>query len=74
MKNGLILIAAMLSLLASAGGAAVAAVTAAGSPNAVITDLKYEFDKVVDGALVTHDFTVKNTGQGILEISRVKTG
>lgn len=43
-------------------------------PNVVFTQVNYEFEKVVDGTLVAHDFAVKNTGTGGLEISRVKTG
>jgi hypothetical protein len=43
-------------------------------PEAVFPQVNFQFAKVVDGAMVTHDFAVKNTGKGILEISRVKTG
>lgn len=43
-------------------------------PEAVFPQVNFQFEKVVDGATVTHDFTVKNVGKGVLEISRVKTG
>ena len=43
-------------------------------PEAAFPQVNFQFEKVVDGAMVTHDFAVKNTGKGVLEISRVKTG
>lgn len=77
MKYGLLLMTVLLALwtgMAAAVGATDTHTAATEPPNAVFGELKYEFDKVVDGTQVTHDFTVKNTGKGILEISRVKTG
>ncbi len=47
---------------------------AQGAPVIVIPEFKYEFTPVVDGAEVVHDFTVKNSGEGILAIHQVKTG
>ena len=44
------------------------------SPSVVIPVLKHEFEPVVDGAEVLHDFTVKNIGDGPLAIHQVKTG
>jgi hypothetical protein len=83
MKYRVAVITAVLFLLGGAGAAFGAAdnnaPTAAGTatveqPSAEISHLNYKFDAVVDGAQVTHDFAVKNTGKGVLEISRVKTG
>lgn len=75
MKSGLRLMAAILVLMGGIAPALAAPDTApADPPKAVFETLHYEFDKVVDGTEVTHDFTVKNTGRGILEISQVKTG
>lgn len=53
---------------------APAAATAVQQPGAVIPELKFEFNPVVDGTVVTHDFAIKNTGDGVLDISKVKTG
>ncbi len=50
------------------------AVAAVEKPAAVLPELKYEFDPVVDGTLITHGFTIKNTGGGPLSITQVKTG
>ncbi len=50
------------------------AVAAIQKPSVVAPELKYEFDPVVDGTQVTHDFAIKNTGDGPLAISQVKTG
>ena len=43
-------------------------------PGAVLPELKFEFDPVVDGTQVVHGFAIKNTGNGRLDITRVKTG
>ncbi|XPS84379.1 uncharacterized protein Dvar_23970 [Desulfosarcina variabilis str. Montpellier] len=62
-------------LLGSMGQALVAADMSTDTPpDAVFPQVTYEFEKVVDGTVVTHNFAVKNTGKGVLEISRVKTG
>ncbi|MBC2710195.1 MAG: DUF1573 domain-containing protein [Desulfosarcina sp.] len=53
---------------------ALSAVAASEKPGAVLPELKYEFDPVVDGTQVIHDFTIKNTGNGPLAITKVKTG
>jgi hypothetical protein len=41
---------------------------------AVVPQLKYEFEPVVDGKQVSHDFLVQNTGNMPLAIHQVKTG
>jgi hypothetical protein len=43
-------------------------------PGMVLPELRYEFDPVVDGTEVTHDFPLKNSGSGTLAITQVKTG
>ena len=48
--------------------------TAAGQPMIESPELKYEFEPVVDGAHIDHDFIIRNTGNGDLAISQVKTG
>ena len=50
------------------------AVATAEKPVATMPELNYEFDPVVDGAQVTHDFPIKNTGSGPLALTNVKTG
>jgi hypothetical protein len=50
------------------------AAAATATPGVVLPELKYEFDPVVDGTQVTHDFAIKNTGDGPLAITQVKTG
>ena len=44
------------------------------TPNAVLPQPNFEFEPVVDGTEVTHNFPIKNTGKGGLAIKRVKTG
>ena len=55
-------------------GQASSAVAAIEKPGVVLPELKYEFDPVVDGTQITHDFAIKNTGNGPLAITQVKTG
>ncbi len=49
-------------------------VAAMQKPSVVVSELKYEFDPVVDGTQITHDFAIKNAGDGSLAITQVKTG
>jgi hypothetical protein len=42
--------------------------------NAVAVDPVFEFEPVLEGATVTHEFTIKNTGMDELKILKVRTG
>ncbi len=42
--------------------------------SAFVPSGKFEFEPVVEGAKVTHDFVIQNKGTGPLNIERVKTG
>ena len=44
------------------------------SPSALIGQTIYEFETVVDGAEVVHDFVIRNKGAATLEIQKVITG
>jgi hypothetical protein len=44
------------------------------SPKIVITQHTFEFPKIVEGTLVSHDFLVENRGNAELIIKKVKTG
>jgi len=59
---------------ADAPAATAASVAPAENPHAVLPELKYEFEAVVDGTLITHDFKIKNEGAAELAIQKVKTG
>ncbi len=43
------------------------------APKAVVSDPLYDFGSALEGTMVTHTFTIKNNGQGYLDISGVKT-
>jgi hypothetical protein len=43
-------------------------------PTASVEGESYQFDSVLDGAQVVHDFTVSNKGNAVLEIEKVETG
>jgi hypothetical protein len=42
-------------------------------PIAHLPALRYEFEPVLEGSQVTHDFVVQNKGSAPLEIQKVKT-
>ncbi len=44
------------------------------SGNAVAVDPVFEFDPVLEGETVVHEFTIKNTGMDELKILKVRTG
>jgi hypothetical protein len=44
------------------------------SPSAFFPANSYEFEQVVDGAEVMHDFIIQNKGTAPLIIEKVKTG
>ena len=44
------------------------------SPSALIAKPIYEFEPVVDGTKVVHDYIIQNKGTETLEIKKVKTG
>ena len=43
-------------------------------PKLVIDEAAFSFEPVVDGSMVTHDFVVRNEGDAVLNIQKVKTG
>ena len=44
-----------------------------GQPVIYIPQFSYDFGEMMEGADAAHDFTVKNTGAGVLNIDRVVT-
>ncbi len=47
---------------------------AKGVPVAVFDSMTYNFNPVVEGMTVVHDFVIKNSGTADLKIEKVKTG
>src|SRR6202046_868529 len=43
------------------------------APKAVPSDPLYDFGSALEGTMVKHTFTIKNTGEGYLDIQGVKT-
>ncbi|BBO68768.1 hypothetical protein DSCA_26980 [Desulfosarcina alkanivorans] len=86
MKVRMVVVAATLAMLWGTGAAVAASdvkdpsgkapstVAAAGMPEANLPELAFQFDPVVDGTQVTHDFAIRNGGNGPLAITNVKTG
>jgi len=48
--------------------------SAADAPEAVVPNSLFQFDPVVEGMMVTHDFIIQNKGQAELKITKVRTG
>lgn len=46
----------------------------AGQPAVALPEVKFEFEPVVDGTEITHDFLIRNSGTAPLAIQQVKTG
>ncbi len=67
----LVFLTAILAMAASTDAADSAVVKHAA---AVIPEAHHTFEAVVDGTEVTHDFAIRNTGDGPLAIQQVKTG
>jgi len=44
-----------------------------GRPSAAVRDNSHEFEPVLDGAQIVHDFVVLNKGNADLEIEKVET-
>ncbi|MGB5157764.1 OS_HP2 family (seleno)protein [Desulfobacterium sp. N47] len=51
-----------------------AADTASFAPVAVLKKAGFQFDPVIEGTVITHEFIIKNTGNAPLSIEKVKTG
>ncbi|MCA1793895.1 MAG: DUF1573 domain-containing protein [Desulfobacteraceae bacterium] len=47
---------------------------AQGTPKGSITDPSYKFDPVIEGDVVTHEFTITNSGTAPLKILKVQAG
>lgn len=45
-----------------------------GSPRITIPDPSYQFDPAIEGDVVTHEFTLINSGNALLEILKIQTG
>jgi len=69
----MMLIGVLLLLLPQAGLSAEAATDGA-KPSAIVPEPTYEFDEVVDGSQVIHDFIIHNKGGAPLDITKVKPG
>ena len=73
MRVKMMLIGVLLLLLPQAGLSAEA-VTDGAKPSAIVSEPTYEFDEVVDGSQVIHDFIIQNKGDAPLDITKVKPG
>ena len=65
-------IAGILSL--PAGLVAHAKSAPALSPKAYLPEYRYEFEPVIEGTEVLHDFVIQNQGDAPLDIIKVETG
>jgi hypothetical protein len=44
------------------------------TPRITIPDPSYQFDPAIEGDVVTHEFTLINSGNALLEILKIQTG
>ncbi len=45
-----------------------------GTPSGSLTDPSYKFDPVIEGDVVSHEFTLSNSGTAPLEILKIQSG
>ena len=62
-----------LFLLLTASGLYAAQETSTASPTAVMPETVYTFPDTVDGEYVVHDFVIRNQGNAVLNVLKVKT-
>jgi hypothetical protein len=74
MKLKLMMMASVLVLLLPLAGFAAGTAEEGAKPSVAVLEPVYEFDEVVDGSQVIHDFIVRNTGDAPLDITKVKPG
>ncbi len=76
-KEKITLLAAALLLVLISSPGALAAKEAEpgqqGQPFIYIPQMNYDFGEKMESAELEHEFAVKNTGAGVLNISQVKT-
>jgi hypothetical protein len=61
-------------LVLSAAAAPAARAGAQPAPAAVVETTAFEFEPVVDGEAVRHEFTISNRGEAPLRLLKVRTG
>ncbi len=74
MKTKTILIALVCSTFFITAFCQAAEKSAAPGPKAVFPEKHFEFQSVIEGAEVQHDFIVQNSGSETLKILGVQTG
>lgn len=50
------------------------AVVSKEAPSIQVPETTFDFGEIMEGSEVQHDFTVKNTGKGTLQIDQVRPG
>ena len=57
---------------AGQGSPSVGAISPAAAPEAVFPQTAFNFDSILEGTAVKHDFQVENHGTAVLEIQKVQ--
>jgi hypothetical protein len=68
------IVIAVLTLAFLGGPVLSPAAAGQAAPVASLPEKSFNFDPVVEGTEVVHDFVIQNTGNGDLKIHRVSTG
>ena len=64
----------LLLILATAAAASTAGPGQSAVPRTELPQATFAFGKVVEGATVVHEFTIRNVGDAPLHIKKVRTG
>jgi hypothetical protein len=65
---------AAVCILSFSSSAFAASKQSSPSPSIFVPESKYAFSTVIEGAEVTHGFIIKNKGDAVLNIEKVRTG
>jgi hypothetical protein len=66
-------ISLFLFLLLTASGLQAAQEAYVATPAAVMPETQYDFPDTIDGEYVIHDFVIRNQGDAVLNVLKVKT-
>lgn len=72
MKKWLFLL--ILALLWHSPLSADTSASTQGTPRIDITEPSFQFDPAIEGDVITHEFTIRNTGTAPLEILKIQSG
>lgn len=69
-----LLMLSFLWILPLSADTRAASSTTQGTPEITIPEPSFQFDPAIEGDVIIHEFTIRNTGNAPLEILKIQTG